>query len=521
MLTAMARAYDVVVVGAGSAGAIIAARLSETASRRVLLIEAGPDYPTLESLPDKLRRGYITAADILPGDHDWGFIGRATPTAEPMLVPRGKVTGGSSAVNGEIFLRGIAEDFDTWAANGNGLWSFASVLPSYRKLERDLDFDSAYHGRSGPIPVRRWRPDQWLAPQTAFYAACQAAGFPDSPDHNAPGASGVGAIPLNTVDGVRWSTQLGYLNPNRGRPNLSILPECTATRLVLDAQRAVALDVQHANSHSRIEAGEIVLSAGAIGSPHLLMLSGIGPADQLRAAGVQPAIDLPGVGQNLRDHPHLYATWQPAADHSLDASLPRYQVALRYTAPGSPLRNDMQILMVSFATGRVDRGGDGLTPVGITLQPVLNLSVGHGQLRLQSPDPGTQPIIDFDFLREAFDRQRLRDSLRMCVELAAHTAFSSVLGRRIAPADETLASDAELDDWMAREVTTTNHLSGTCKMGPPSDPTAVVDQTGRVHGVEGLRIGDASIMPDCVRANTNATAMMIGEHLVNLIQCEM
>jgi choline dehydrogenase len=511
-------AYDVVVVGAGSAGAILAARLSESPTRRVLLLEAGPDYPTLESLPDKLKHGYITAADILPSDHDWHFVGRPSPEAEPMRVPRGKVTGGSSAVNGEIFLRGIADDFDAWAASGNDLWSFASVLPFYCALEHDLDFDAPYHGRSGPIPVRRWRPDQWLRPQTAFYEACLAAGFADSPDHNAPGASGVGAIPLNTLDGVRWSTQLGYLNPARSRPNLSILPDCTAVRIVLEGRRAVALDVQHANEHRRVEAGEIVLSAGAIGSPHLLMLSGIGPADQLRQAGVRPVVDLPGVGQNLRDHPHVYATWQPRADHVMDPTLPRYQVALRYTAPGSHLRNDMQILMVSFATGRVDRGGDGVTPVGITLQPVLNLSVGHGELRLQSPDPGTQPSIDFDFLREAFDRQRLRGSLRMCVELAGDAAFGTILGQRIAPADDILASDAELDAWMAREVTTTNHLSGTCKMGPPSDPGAAVDQAGRVHGIDGLRVADASIMPDCVRANTNATAMMIGERMAELIR---
>jgi choline dehydrogenase-like flavoprotein len=173
--------------------------------------------------------------------------------------------------------------------------------------------------------------------------------------------------------------------------------------------------------------------------------------------------------------------------------------------------------MVSFATARVDRGGDGLTPVGITLQPVLNLAASRGQLRLQSADPAAQPWLDFGFLQAAADRRRLRESLRLCIQLAGHAAFGRVLGPRIAPDDEVLASDAALDAWMAREVSTTNHISGTCKMGPPSDPLAVVSQTGHVYGVDGLRVADASTMPDCVRANTNATTMLIGERMADLI----
>jgi choline dehydrogenase len=195
--------YDVIVIGAGSAGAVLAARLSEDGRRSVLLLEAGPDYPSLDALPYKLRHGLITAADAMPSDHTWGMTGRYIPQAEVALVPRGKVTGGSSAVNGEMFLRGIPEDFDGWAAAGNPAWSWEQVLPFYCKLERDIDITAPYHGSDGPIPIRRWPRSEWLPPQDAFFESCREEGFEESPDHNAPDASGVGPLPTNNLDEAR------------------------------------------------------------------------------------------------------------------------------------------------------------------------------------------------------------------------------------------------------------------------------------------------------------------------------
>ena len=266
--------YDVIVIGAGSAGCVLATRLSEDSERSVLLLEAGPDYPDLESLPDDVKLGYLNAGSWHGAPHNWSFLGTATPQqTQPMEVPRGKVVGGSSAINGQVFLRGMPEDFDNWASWGNEEWAFPKVLPYFRKLETDMDMRGDFHGSEGPIPVRRHKRESWLPFQEAFRQACLAEGFPEHPDMNHPEGTGVSAVPMNNPNGIRMSTALTYINPNRHRLNLTIRANVLAIRILFDGKRATGVEVESGGERFVVEGEEIVLSAGAVVSPQLLMLS--------------------------------------------------------------------------------------------------------------------------------------------------------------------------------------------------------------------------------------------------------
>jgi choline dehydrogenase len=314
------------------------------------------------------------------------------------------------------------------------------------------------------------------------------------------------------------STNLGYLSESRHRLNLTIKANCHVHRILFDGDKAVGVQLESGGDTFVAEGDEIVLSSGAIGSPHILMLSGIGPAAHLREVGIPVIQDAPGVGQNLRDHPTVWCTWRTKPEVELDGLSPRSQLCLRYTADGSDLRNDMKISMQSFATERINRGGDRMVPLGIRMTTGIQLAAGSGHMRLQSTDPYQQPFLDYNYLKEESDRVRLRDSVKLCLQLAEHETFQDLIQERTEPPTEAVESDDALDAWIAREVTTSQHISGTCKMGPDSDPMAVVDQYGKVKGVTNLRVADASVMPDCIRANTNVTSMTIGERVAEFIK---
>ena len=344
-------------------------------------------------------------------------------------------------------------------------------------------------------------------------------GSPTAPDHNRPGSTGVGPLAFNLDGRVRVSTATGYLDPARHRPGLTVRPSCLVQGVIFEGRRAAGLRVANGGGVFSVYGEEVVLCAGAIGTPHILMLSGIGPADRLRQFDIPVIQDLPGVGRNLRDHPDVPMAWRTREGFPLDVDqVATGTVTLRFTASGSPFDNDLVIYMGNYAAARPMRGLDHMAPVGVGVSLCLYLALSQGELRLQSSDPRQPPYLDFNLLDDPFDRTRLREALRLCADLFKHKAFDGSIEVRIAPPDDVLSNDEALDSWMRCEVITAHHVSSTCKMGPPEDPLAVVDQYGGVYGVEGLRVIDASIMPDTVRANLNHTVIAMAERAVDFIR---
>jgi predicted dehydrogenase (TIGR03970 family) len=503
--------WDVVVVGAGTSGCALAARLAD-AGRRVLLLEAGADHRRPADFPPELRDAATLAASVPGHPANWDLTGVLTGgLAVP--VPRGRVVGGSSALNAGSFIRGTRADFDGWAAAGNDLWSHDAVLPAFRRLEADRDFgDRPEHGADGPVPVARVRGGHPLA--DAFAAAAAELGFPAEPDKNAGGdRPGYGPVPMNVAGTVRVNTAMAYLSPRRELPALTVRGGMEVRRVVVERGRAVGVETRN----GVVRATEVVLSAGAVGSPHLLLLSGIGPAASLRGAGIDVVADLPGVGADFTDHPNVYVGFRPALPLPMPPALLPLHGVLHATSSGSPVPGDLEILPWLTPFSRITGGPAGPHDDELVLGVGLQREDSRGQLTLDRTDPRRAPRLDYGYLTEESDRRRLREGVRLAAELLRTGSYAPLVAERTGLPDDVLAADAVLDEWVRAHMTTAIHLAGTARMGPESDPGAVVDQRLRVRGVSGLRVVDTSVMPRVTSRGPAATAVMLGERAAELM----
>ena len=533
--------YDYVVVGGGSAGCVVAGRLSEDPTCEVMLVEAGGTDRTAYCR----RPGMVSIIHTVPQvkkRFDWGYYTHPRAQTLERKIPyvRGKVLGGSSAINGMVFVRGNRANYDGWAAEGCEGWSYDDVLPLFKRFETFEGGESTYRGGRGPIHVTRAR-DISAASEAFREAVSEACGVPKLDDYNGAQQEGVGLLQMNAKDGLRYSASEGFVEPARKRPNFHVATGCQALRVVIERGRAVGVEVAQGGKVHTIRARqEVILSGGVIGSAQLLMLSGIGPAAHLRTHGIDVVADLP-VGQNLHDHLFMPLTFlaprgghRGTAAHFLGGMLREFTVGDSWfgrtvfevmgfvkSDPSSPVP-DIQLHSLPWAYPAPNQDAPGRPQVdtrpALTVQPTLIYPESRGEVLLRSADPRDTPQIDPHFLEASADVELLVRGVAIAREIMASPAIRSEITAELEPGP-AFFDDAALRKELPNRVCTVYHPVGTCRMGV--DERAVVDPQLRVRGIEGLRVADASIMPSVTGGNTNAPCIMIGEKAADLVRASV